>query len=55
MTTLMEVTMQPDDLEQMIDDNYEERGWNKKTGITTNVKLKTLGLENMSNGSVSHF
>jgi aldehyde:ferredoxin oxidoreductase len=32
------------DLEQMIDDYYEERGWDKKTGIPKKAKLAELGL-----------
>lgn len=36
-----------EDLEHMIDDYYEERGWNKKYGIPTPAKLLELGLENV--------
>ena len=34
-----------EDLEKMIDDYYEERGWDKKTGIPTKAKLSTLDLQ----------
>jgi len=33
------------DLECMLDDYYDERGWEKKTGAPTSAKLKELGLE----------
>ncbi len=36
-----------EDLEQMIDDYYEERGWDKMTGIPTETKLAELGLQNV--------
>jgi aldehyde:ferredoxin oxidoreductase len=35
-------------LEQMLDDYYEERGWDKKSGIPTPAKLAELGLEEVS-------
>jgi len=34
-----------DDLEQMLDDYYEERGWDIETGVPTREKLIQLGLE----------
>ncbi len=33
------------DLEQMLDNYYDERGWDKETGEPTPEKLKELGLE----------
>ncbi|KKK74468.1 hypothetical protein LCGC14_2883480 [marine sediment metagenome] len=33
------------ELDQMLDDYYGYRGWNKKTGKPTKKKLKELGLE----------
>jgi aldehyde:ferredoxin oxidoreductase len=35
-------------LEQMLDDYYEERGWDKTSGIPTPAKLAELGLEKVS-------
>ena len=35
------------DLEKMIDDYYEERGWDKKSGIPKKTKLAALGLQNV--------
>ncbi|MFC1999332.1 aldehyde ferredoxin oxidoreductase N-terminal domain-containing protein [Chloroflexota bacterium] len=35
-----------DDLEQMLDDYYEERGWDPGNGVPTREKLVQLGLEN---------
>jgi len=37
------------DLEKMIDDYYEERGWDKKSGIPKKTKLAALGLEKFVN------
>ena len=31
----------------MIDDYYEERGWDKMTGIPSDAKLAELGLQNV--------
>ena len=36
--------LRAEDLEQMMDDYYEERGWDKKYGIPTPAKLADLGL-----------
>ena len=33
-------------LDRMLDDYYEERGWDKKSGLPTPEKLAELGLEN---------
>jgi aldehyde:ferredoxin oxidoreductase len=35
------------DLERMLDDYYELRGWDKKTGIPSAEKLKELGLDSV--------
>ena len=35
------------DLEQMIEDYYDERSWDKKTGIPGKAKLRELGLQNV--------
>ena len=37
-----------DDVERLLDDYYDERGWDKKRGIPTPDKLKGLGLEGYS-------
>ncbi len=34
------------DVDRLLNDYYEERGWDKKTGVPTANKLKDLGLEN---------
>ncbi|MBW1784994.1 MAG: hypothetical protein JRK53_00020 [Deltaproteobacteria bacterium] len=31
----------------MIDDYYDERGWDTKTGLPTPSKLKSLGLDDL--------
>ena len=37
--------MTRDDFEKILDDYYEERGWDQKRGIPTKQKLRELGLE----------
>ncbi len=37
-----------DVLNKMLDDYYDERGWNIRTGVPTKDKLKALGLEALS-------
>ena len=37
----------PEDIETLLDDFYDERGWDKKTSAPTLKKLKELGLEGM--------
>ncbi len=37
-----------DDLKQMLDEYYTERGWDINTGVPTREKLKELGLENVA-------
>ena len=34
-------------LESLLDNYYDERGWDKKTGKPTPEKLKELGLDNV--------
>lgn len=36
-----------EDIEKMLDDYYEERGWDTKTGVPTKEKLTELGLEDL--------
>ena len=38
-------TLGQEDVERLVEDYYDERGWDKKTGIPTPEKLKELGLE----------
>ena len=37
------------ELDFMLDDYYEARGWDKKTGLQTRQKLEELGLEHIAN------
>ncbi len=41
-----EITITPEIANQLLDDYYDERGWDKKSGTPTQAKLKDLGLEN---------
>ena len=34
-----------EDVERLLDDYYEERGWDKRNGIPTPAKLGQLGLD----------
>ena len=36
------------DLERFLDEYYDERGYNKESGLPTREKLRKLGLENMA-------
>ncbi len=36
--------LNPDDVERMMDDYYDEQGWDSQTGIPTPERLKALGL-----------
>ena len=36
--------LESEDYERLLDDYYEARGWDKKTGVPTPEKLKALGL-----------
>jgi aldehyde:ferredoxin oxidoreductase len=38
----------PDELNRMLDDYYEFRGWDKETGVPTKTRLKKLGLDEMA-------
>jgi len=40
-------TLTRDDVERALDDYYDERGWDKRTGAPTPQKLKELGLETL--------
>ena len=35
-------------LPQLLDDYYEARGWDKKTGLPTRTKLESLGLKEIA-------
>jgi aldehyde:ferredoxin oxidoreductase len=37
--------LSPDDLERLLDNYYEERGWDVKRGIPSKEKLMSLGLD----------
>ena len=39
-----------EDVEGMLDDYYEERGWDKETSLPTAKKLEELGLEGLTSG-----
>ena len=39
----------PDELNRMLDEYYEFRGWDKETGIPTKDRLKKLGLDSIAN------
>ena len=41
-----ETIITPEIANQLLDDYYDERGWDKKSGTPTQAKLKDLGLEN---------
>jgi len=43
-------TLTKEDVERFLDDYYDERGYDKKTGIPSRKKLKELGLESMATG-----
>jgi len=38
-------TLSREDVERLVEDYYDERGWDRETGIPTPEKLKELGLE----------
>jgi len=40
-----ETTITPDIANQLLDDYYDERGWDKISGTPTQLKIKELGLE----------
>jgi aldehyde:ferredoxin oxidoreductase len=37
-----------EDLKRLLDDYYDERGWDIETGVPTKDKLAALGLEEMA-------
>ncbi len=43
-------TLTRKDVNQLLDDYYEERGWDKKTSLPTDAKLKELGLDSLVSG-----
>jgi len=43
-------TLTPKDMEDLLDDYYDERGYNRQTGLPTLARLKELGLEKMAAG-----
>jgi aldehyde:ferredoxin oxidoreductase len=40
------------DVERFLDDYYDERGYNRHTGLPTHEKLEELGLEDMAAGLI---
>jgi aldehyde:ferredoxin oxidoreductase len=38
----------PDELNRMLDEYYEFRGWDKETGVPTKSRLKKLGLDSIA-------
>ena len=41
-------TITKEDVDKLLDDYYEERGWEPRLGIPTPKKLKSLGLDKYS-------
>lgn len=41
-----EVKITPKIANQLLDDYYEERGWDKSNGLPTKSKIEELGLQN---------
>ena len=41
-----------DDLARMLNDYYDERGWDTKTGVPTMEKLQELGLSQFCGGKI---
>jgi aldehyde:ferredoxin oxidoreductase len=39
--------LSPEDLEKLLDDYYDERGWDPKTSWPTQKKIKVLGLDSL--------
>ncbi|MBN1615621.1 MAG: hypothetical protein JW950_14255, partial [Deltaproteobacteria bacterium] len=39
------MALDPDEVNRMLDDYYEARGWDRKTGVPTEAKIMELGLE----------
>ena len=40
------MAIDPVQVNQMLDDYYEARGWDRKTGVPTDAKIAELGLGN---------
>ena len=45
-------TLTIEDVESYLDDYYDERGYDKQSGLPSQEKLKELGLESMAMGLV---
>ncbi len=43
-------TLTREDVESFLDDYYDERGYDKKSGLPTRQKVGELGLESMAAG-----
>ncbi|MDY6834878.1 MAG: aldehyde ferredoxin oxidoreductase C-terminal domain-containing protein [Chloroflexota bacterium] len=41
-------TISRDDVQEMLDEYYDERGWDKKSGVPTSETLSRLGLDGLS-------
>ena len=41
-----------EDVNRLLDDYYDERGWDKKSGLPTVKKLEELGLETLASNSI---
>jgi len=44
--------LSPEDLERILDDYYDERGWEITTGRPSAERLEKLGLSNLDSGSL---
>ncbi|MGQ4911621.1 MAG: aldehyde ferredoxin oxidoreductase family protein [Candidatus Thorarchaeota archaeon] len=42
------MVIHPDELNTMLDEYYEFRGWDKETGVPTKARLKKLGLDDLT-------
>jgi len=42
-----------EDTDKILDDYYDERGWDKRTGWPTAARLKALGIEEFANELVT--
>ena len=48
-------TLTKQDVDRLLDDYYDERGWDLANGVPTLKKLRELGLENYSEDIQSAF
>jgi aldehyde:ferredoxin oxidoreductase len=39
--------LSPEDMEKLLDDYYDERGWDQKTSWPTQKKIEALGLDSL--------